>query len=75
MPGEDYLYPPFVFEQVEELKSLLENVKDSYSDFVRAVPILLRGHEEEKEKVIEYLRTHPDAETSDALEYLEQMGI
>lgn len=55
---------------MKELRTLLESVEDSYSEFVSAVEAYVCGRPEEKEKVKTYIQKNPEATTSDVLSLL-----
>ena len=48
----------------EKLRSLLENVKDSYSDFVHGGLVTAKNHNA-YDKMISFIENNPDATTSD----------
>jgi hypothetical protein len=48
----------------EKLRSLLENVKGSYSDFVYGGLVTARNHNA-YDKMISFIESNPDATTSD----------
>ena len=50
---------------MEELKKLLENVSDTYSDFVRGVMGEARDCPEKLDELKEYIKENPDATSSD----------
>ena len=52
---------------MEELKALLENVSDSYYDFVRAMLQSAKEHYDRIDEIIEYIKDNPEANTSDIL--------
>ena len=58
---------------MDELRQLLEAVQDSYDDFVGGAQLLLRDDEENRSKVIKYIRNNPDKKTDDILEYIEEL--
>ncbi len=53
----------------KNLKKLLKEVPDAYPDFVNGMIAFLEGEEEITEKIIKYMQEHPDATTSEILEY------
>ena len=57
---------------MEELKKALENVSDSYSDFVNGIMNLLEEDEEQTEKMIQYIKDNPEAKTDDCLDFLRE---
>lgn len=58
---------------MDELKELLNSVSDSYDDFVGAMMTYLKDDEENREKVIEYIKNNPDKKTDDILEYMDEL--
>ena len=52
---------------MEELKTLLENVSDSYYDFVRAMLQSAKEHYDRIDEIIAYINDNPEADTSDIL--------
>lgn len=60
---------------MEELKKLLENVSDTYEDFVCGVCCILKNNQEHLEDVIQYIKNNPDKDSSDISDYLEAIGI
>jgi hypothetical protein len=60
---------------MEELVKLLENVSDTYDDFVCGVRCSLKRHSEYLDDVIQYIKDNPDKDSSDITEYLEKLGI
>lgn len=53
----------------DELKKLLENVSDTYYDFVEGALIEAKKDESYAEKLINYLKNNPDATTSEIIKY------
>ena len=53
----------------DELKKLLENVSDTYYDFVKGALIEAKKDESYAEKLIDYLKNNPDATTSEIIKY------
>jgi hypothetical protein len=56
--------------EMSELKKLLLNVPDSYSDFVESLLDEARKSEKRKQGLIKYLKDNPEATTSEVLSYL-----
>lgn len=56
---------------MEELKRMLEGVCDTYTDFVTGVLVSTKGNEEKQKKMIEFIKTHPNATSSEIIEYLD----
>ena len=52
---------------MEELKELLENVKDSYYDFVRGMLSEAKEHSDRLDEIVAYIKNNPAADTSDIL--------
>lgn len=52
---------------MEELKILLEGVKDSYYDFVRGMMSEAEEYPERINEIITYIKENPEADTSDIL--------
>lgn len=59
----------------EELTEILENVPRSYDDFVSGMRSILKDDEENTQKVVAFIRNNPEKNSSDVLEYLEELGI
>lgn len=55
----------------ELLESLLA-VPDAYSDFVNGICNLLEEDKEQAEKMIQYIKDNPDAQTDDCIEFLDE---
>ena len=53
----------------DEVKKLLENVSDTYYDFVEGALIEAEKDESYAEKLIDYLKNNPDATTSEIIKY------
>lgn len=52
---------------MEELKVLLENVSDSYYDFVQGMLLNAKEHYDRIDEIIAYIKDNPEADTSDIL--------
>lgn len=52
---------------MEELKALLENVSDSYYDFVQGMLLNAKEHYDRIDEIIAYIKDNPEANTSDIL--------
>ena len=53
----------------EELKTILENVPRSYPDFVEGGLDLGDEYPEYPEKLVDFLRSNPDADASDVVKF------
>lgn len=60
---------------MDELKELLENVSDSYDDFVGCVLCAVKHDDEDIQKVKEFIKEDPTRKSDDILEYLDELGI
>lgn len=60
---------------MDELKELLENVSDSYDDFVGCVLCAVKHDDEDMQKVKEFIKEDPTRKSDDVLEYLDELGI
>lgn len=58
-------------DKIETLKYLLQNVSDSYSDFVIGGLCTAKNHNS-YDKIIEYLENNPTAKTSDVIKYMTE---
>jgi len=56
-----------------KLRKMLENVSDSYSDFVIGTLLSFVNSKENQEKMIKFLEDNPDATSSDVCEYEAQL--
>ena len=56
-----------------ELKQLLENVSDSYFDFVLGVMLSFVDDEEGQKKMIAFLKENPNANSDDVSEYADKL--
>ena len=50
---------------MEELRQLLLNVPDSYSDFVTGVMLDIRDHPSRLEDIIQFIKDNPNSTSSD----------
>ena len=55
---------------MEELTKMLNNIADSYYDFVLAVTQYAKRKPERLEKVLNYLKDNPNATSSDVVEFV-----
>ena len=53
-----------------EIEALMENIPDSYDDFVDSVTFEMEQDEEVCEAILEQLRINPNSNTSDVLKVL-----
>ncbi len=61
---------------MSELKKLLISVPDSYYDFVESMLDEARKSEKRKQGLIRYLKSNPDATTSDVLKFIvDDLGL
>lgn len=71
MPAETYRVTGIqVREIIKELKERLENVPDAYPDFVEGIVNYARKKPERMKAVTGYLSGHPDALSSDIVEFV-----
>lgn len=54
----------------DELKDALRNVPDSYEDFVKGSFASVKGNEEHQKKLLQYLKSNPEAQTDDVIDYI-----
>lgn len=54
----------------DELKDALRNVSDSYEDFVKGSFASVKGSAENQKKLLQYLKSNPDAKTDDVIDYI-----
>ena len=55
---------------MEELRKYLENVPDSYTDFVDGMLNHARYSKKKERRLLQYLTEHPGATSSDVLRYM-----
>lgn len=55
---------------MEELISILNNINNSYEDFVTAIAHYAAKKPSRSEAVLGFLYTHPDATTSDVVKFV-----
>lgn len=60
---------------MNELLEVLKSVPDYYDDFVAGMLSLLKDDEENRKKVIEFIKEDSARRTSDVIEYLDELGI
>lgn len=56
-------------DKLVELKKLLEGVHGSYPDFVEGTMMTAKRHATYADQIINYIKIHPNATTSDIIEY------
>jgi hypothetical protein len=56
--------------RMEELKTLLNNVEDSYFDFVSAMLHYAEKKESRQNALLHYLHTHPNALSSEIIKFV-----
>lgn len=62
--------------KMSELKRLLISVPDSYYDFVEGLLDEARKSENRKTELIEFLKSHPRANTSEVLKFvIDDLGL
>lgn len=57
---------------MDELKQLLLQVSDSYSDFVHGVMAEARDYPDRRDDIIRFIKEHPEATTSDILKWTSE---
>ena len=57
---------------IDELKALLESVPDAYCDFVK-FGISVADTDDKRNQLIEYLKSNPDARTSQIITYIDDV--
>ena len=57
---------------IEELTKRLNDVPHSYYDFVAGITTYCRKKPQRLEKVIKYMTSHPEADTSDIIEFVSK---
>lgn len=60
---------------MDELKKLLENISDTYDDFVGCVLCAVKHDDEDMQKVKEFIKEDSTRKSDDVLEYLDELGI
>ena len=60
---------------MDELKEMLENVSDTYDDFIGFVICAVKYDEEDVRAVINFIKEDPERKSDDILEYLDELGI
>lgn len=54
---------------MDELKKRLEGVNKSYHNFVMGIIAIARQNDSFPQRIIEFMDAHPDASTSDIVEF------
>ena len=57
---------------MEELTTLLNNIEDSYFDFVSAMLHYAKKKPERLDNLINYIKTHPTAKSSDVIIFVSE---
>lgn len=57
---------------MEEFKRLLENVKDSYFDFVMGMIIEEKNYPGRAEKISNFIKENPEADTSEIIVWVHE---
>ncbi len=60
---------------MKELRELLDNVSDSYYDFIVGICAAVKSREDGAQLMIDYIKAHPEATSSDIIEVLEEYGM
>lgn len=60
---------------MDELLEVLESVPDKYDDFVNGMCTVLKNDDENREKVIVFIKENPSRKSDDIIEYLDELGI
>lgn len=60
---------------MDELKKLLENVSDTYDDFVGCVLCAVKHDDKDMQKIIKFIKEDSTRKSDDILEYLDELGI
>lgn len=59
---------------MEELRKLLLNVEDTYDDFVGCVCCAVKGYEDGIAEMVRFIKSNPEALSSDIIEHLDDIG-
>lgn len=57
----------------QKLREALANIPDAYSDFKESVYKDLRDSDENIQKLLDFIKENPDAQTDDVLEYVDDV--
>ena len=60
---------------MDELIELLNQVPDTYEDFVAGVKCTVKDDEENMQKIIDFIKEDPARRSDDIIEYLDELGI
>lgn len=60
---------------MDELLKVLDTVSDKYEDFIIGMCATLKNDEENRQKVIDYIKDNPDKKSDDIIDYLDELGI
>ncbi len=60
---------------MDELLEVLESVSDKYDDFVKGMCTVLKNDDENRQKVIDFIKEDPSRKSDDIIEYLDELGI
>lgn len=60
---------------MEEFKEFLENVSDTYDDFIGCVLCAVKYDDEDMQKIKDYIKENPAKKSDDILEYLYELEI
>lgn len=58
---------------MEDFKTILKNVSDSYADFVGYMLFTVQGDDELRDDIVSFIKNNPDATSSDILKYLNEI--
>lgn len=57
---------------MDELKTLLDNIRDSYTDFVDAILHYAKKKPSRLEAVVSFLKNNPGADSSDVIQFVSE---
>ena len=60
-------------KDIDELRELVENIPDTYPDFVNAMCRDSQEVENGVEHLIDFIKSHPDATSSDVIDEMSDM--
>lgn len=58
---------------MDELKKALAEVSDTYDDFVRGIPVILKRDVENQKKLLDFIKSNKSATTSEVLAHLDKL--